>query len=176
MADERTPYKKLHSREEYQRLYRIWRGMKERCYREKSVAYRMYGAKGIKVCDEWRKDFAKFFEWAVENGYKEVEGEYKEHMCIDRIDSTKDYCPENCRWITLSENSRRVSKINIQLEELNSKTDDKLIKEYIERKMQNNKEIQETKQKIRSGTFFCRKPNYCTIRNNQMFSDRELVK
>lgn len=166
MADERTPYKKLRTRQEFPRLYRIWRAMKERCYREKSASYRMYGAKGIKVCDEWRKHFDKFFEWAIQNGYKEVEGEFKDCYSIDRIDSSKDYYPENCRWITLSENSQRVSKINVQLEELKTKTDDKLVQEYIERKIANNQEIQETKQKIRSGFFFCRKNTYCIIKND----------
>lgn len=166
MSEERAPYKQFHNREEFIRLHRIWRAMKERCYREKCRAYSMYGAKGIKVCDEWKNDFRPFFIWAINNGYKEVKGEYKDCLSIDRIDSTKDYCPENCRWVTLSENSQRVSKINNQLEELKEKTDDVLVQEYIERKMQNNKEIQELKQNIRSGAFFCRKPNYCTIRNN----------
>lgn len=59
-----------------------------RCYNEKSVAYKDYGAKGIKVCEEWH-DRENFRKWAKENGY--VKG-----LRLNRIDSAKDYCPENC--------------------------------------------------------------------------------
>lgn len=62
--------------------------MMSRCYREKDIAYKSYGAKGIKVCDEWH-DREVFIKWCKENGY--VKG-----LKINRIDSTKDYCPENC--------------------------------------------------------------------------------
>ena len=62
--------------------------MMSRCYREKDVMYKDYGAKGIKVCDEWH-DRETFKKWCNENGY--VKG-----LKLNRIDSTKDYCPENC--------------------------------------------------------------------------------
>ena len=62
--------------------------MMRRCYNEKSVMYNTYGAKGIKVCNEWH-DREAFRKWCIENGY--VKG-----LRLNRIDSTKDYCPENC--------------------------------------------------------------------------------
>lgn len=62
--------------------------MMRRCYAEGSVSYKDYGAKGIKVCSEWH-DRETFRKWALENGY--VKG-----LRLNRIDSTKDYCPENC--------------------------------------------------------------------------------
>lgn len=82
------------------RIYRILSYMKTRCYNTNILGYKYYGGKGIKVCDEWKNDFLKFKEWALSNGYQD-------DLSIDRIDSNGDYCPENCRWITLLENSMR---------------------------------------------------------------------
>lgn len=83
------------------RLYSIWSKMKSRCNRKKDPAFRFYGAKGIKVCEEWENDFFSFKEWAELNGYTDK-------LTIDRIDSKKGYSPDNCRWLTPSENSARV--------------------------------------------------------------------
>lgn len=79
------------------RLYQIWADMKDRCNNKNSVSYHWYGGKGIIVCDEWKNDYAAFKEWALANGYDDS-------LTIDRIDSNKNYCPENCQWITLKEN------------------------------------------------------------------------
>lgn len=92
-----------------QRLRCIFDGMKKRCYDESVESYRWYGAKGIKVCDEWMDDPSKFEEWALANGYKD-------ELTIDRIEEDKDYCPENCRWITKIHNSKyksTTSMINV---------------------------------------------------------------
>lgn len=83
------------------RLYSIWSKMRSRCNRKKDPAFRFYGAKGIKVCEEWENDFFSFKEWAELNGYTDK-------LTIDRIDSKKGYSPDNCRWLTPSENSARV--------------------------------------------------------------------
>ena len=85
------------------RIYQTWRNMKRRCYDEKVVNFRNYGGKGIKVCEEWKNSFQAFYDWAMKNGYTD-------DLTIDRIDSTKDYCPENCRWISLRENVSRASR------------------------------------------------------------------
>jgi hypothetical protein len=84
------------------RLCIIWGDMIQRCTNPKRHNYKYYGAKGIKVCIEWRK-YQSFAEWAYTHGYQE-------NLTIDRIDADKDYCPENCRWITASENSARVDQ------------------------------------------------------------------
>lgn len=62
--------------------------MMKRCYNEKSIMYRNYGAVGIKVCEEW-KNRENFKVWAINNGY--IKG-----LRLQRKDTTKDYTPDNC--------------------------------------------------------------------------------
>lgn len=83
------------------RLYGIWGNMKYRCNTETAQGYHNYGGKGVKVCDEWQ-EFIGFKKWAQSSGYDDT-------LTIDRIDSNGDYCPENCQWITKSENTARAN-------------------------------------------------------------------
>lgn len=78
------------------RVYRVWQSMKSRCNYKSVNGYKNYGGRGITVCDEWKNDFMNFYNWAMANGYKEG-------LSIDRIDVNGNYCPENCRWITMQE-------------------------------------------------------------------------
>lgn len=80
------------------RLFRIWSNMKSRCYNSNFPDYKNYGMRGISICDEWINDFMSFHTWAIDNGYKE-------NLTIDRIDVNGDYCPKNCRWVTLYQQS-----------------------------------------------------------------------
>lgn len=87
-------------------LYRKWWSIKERCYKQYHSSYKNYGGKGIKLCNEWF-DFNVFYDWSMDNGYTD-------DLTIERIDSTKDYSPENCEWITLSENVARSNRETIR--------------------------------------------------------------
>lgn len=103
--------RKTHGYSDSERLYFVWRGMKQRCAGTAGKSTKKsYSDKGIKVCDEWL-DYATFRKWAYDHGYHEQpEGTpFKEILSIDRIDPNGDYCPENCRWISFSENSKRVN-------------------------------------------------------------------
>lgn len=76
--------------------------MMRRCYNEKSVAYKDYGAKGIKVCNEWH-DREEFKKWCLANGY--IKG-----LRLNRADSSMDYCPDNCFFGRGSSFSSGISK------------------------------------------------------------------
>ena len=84
------------------RTFTICNGMKSRCYNPNAVSYKNYGARGIKICDEWLT-FEKFYNWAMSNGYADG-------LEIDRIDNDKGYCPENCRWVSRAFNRKHQRK------------------------------------------------------------------
>jgi hypothetical protein len=82
--------------------YNSWAGMKQRCYYEKHIGFKHYGARGIKVCDRWLDSYENFL---IDMGRKPGP-EYS----IDRINVNGNYEPSNCRWATNKEqikNQRR---------------------------------------------------------------------
>lgn len=87
----------LYVRTHKNRLYHTWSEMRRRCNGQ-CTNRQYYGGKGIGYCLEW-EDFDVFATWAISNGYKPG-------LEIDRIDSDKDYTPDNCRWVSHKNNSR----------------------------------------------------------------------
>lgn len=95
------------------RTFIIWNDMKARCLNPKSISYKNYGARGITVCQEWLT-YENFHNWALNNGYND-------QLTLDRIDNEGNYCPENCRWVTMEYNrahQRRTKFFVIDGEEL----------------------------------------------------------
>lgn len=89
------------------RLRGIWNNMKTRCYNKHYYQYKDWGGRGVEICNEWLNDFQTFYEWAINNGYKE-------NLSIDRIDVNGNYEPNNCRWVdtkTQANNKRNNVKI-----------------------------------------------------------------
>lgn len=85
------------------RLFRIWTGIKTRCFDKNDKAYESYGGRGITMCSEWRDDFTKFRDWALANGYAD-------NLTCDRINNDKGYSPNNCRWATYRQQGRNTRR------------------------------------------------------------------
>lgn len=81
-------------------IYKRWKGMKARCNNKSYHAYEKYHKKG--VCDRWNNDFINF--------YNDMHSTFFEGAELDRIDNSKGYYPENCRWVTHKENSNNRDK------------------------------------------------------------------
>lgn len=94
------------------RIYRIWSGLKRRCYDSKVKAYKWYGGKGVSYCKDW-DDFSNFYKWAISSGYNDT-------LSIDRIDCNGNYCPENCRWVDSIKQAR--NKTSNKIVEYNGET------------------------------------------------------
>lgn len=76
--------------------YVTWQSMRQRCNDPHSDRFYAYGAIGITVCDEWCHSFEQFLADM---------GERPKGCTLDRIDNTKGYSPDNCRWATPKQQS-----------------------------------------------------------------------
>lgn len=86
------------------RIYKIWKGIRKRCLSKTEKAYVNYGGRGIKICSRWNS----FENFLFDMGYPPSISH-----SVDRIDNDGHYCPENCRWVTDTEqaNNKRTNKM-----------------------------------------------------------------
>lgn len=88
------------------RIYRIYRGMKNRCYNTNEKDYKDYGERGIKICNEWfnkENGFMNFYNWAISSGYTD-------ELSIERKNVNGNYEPNNCTWIPLETQAQNTRK------------------------------------------------------------------
>jgi hypothetical protein len=79
------------------RTYGIWQAMRDRCSNPNRKDWHCYGGKGIAVCPAWQQSFEAFVRDM---------GEAPEGLTLERVDGSKGYAPDNCRWATRAEQSR----------------------------------------------------------------------
>jgi predicted nucleic-acid-binding Zn-ribbon protein len=84
-------------------LHRRWMGVIRRTVSDEPSRARVYKDRGITMCDEWRRNFLSFERWALANGYEK-------NLLLDRIDNSKGYSPENCRFVNHKESTRNRRK------------------------------------------------------------------
>lgn len=88
--------------------FNSWSRIKTDCYNPNSPAYKTCGAIGIKMCDRWHNSFMNFYEDM---------GEMPKDYRLVRIDESKDFSKENCKWVAKTEvprftaNKKRIAKL-----------------------------------------------------------------
>jgi len=85
-------------------IYSQWRIMINGCYCKTDYRWESLGWIGIKVCDEWRIDFMRF--------YKDM-GKLPKYGRLSRIDNTKDFCADNCKWKIVRSKKYRDEILNL---------------------------------------------------------------
>jgi len=81
-------------------LYQVWAGIKDRCYNTNCKTFNRYGGRGVVICEEWKNNFKKFYDWAINNGWEQG-------LEIDKDVKAKElgippllYSPEMCCFVT----------------------------------------------------------------------------
>lgn len=86
-------------------IYHLRYTIMTRCYNAAPRDYRFYQGRGIEVCDEWKNSYINFFQWCMDNGWRRG-------LVLDRINNNGNYEPNNCKFITATENLKKMHKDN----------------------------------------------------------------
>lgn len=98
-----TPKNKTKSTHSLSRhpIYKLWKGIKTRCYNKNRADYKYYGGRGVYLSDEFINDFLIFYNYVCAlPGYDNRE---ELNLTLDRIDNMKGYERNNLRWATKTE-------------------------------------------------------------------------
>jgi len=85
-------------RKNWHPMYMRWQTMKQRCSNPLVSKYKDYGARGIKVCDRWKKSFTAFLD--------DVGPPPSPLHTLERKNNDRDYEPENVIWALSGAQSR----------------------------------------------------------------------
>lgn len=85
-------------------LYKVWHGIKSRCYNTNNPEYIWYGAKGVTMCEEWLDSPENFIEWGLTSGYKKGLHIDKDILCNQKDIKPHIYSPETCLWVSAKQN------------------------------------------------------------------------
>ncbi len=107
--------------------YGVWTNMKTRCYNKNNKGYSRYGGRGIAVCERWKNSFSAF--------YADMGARPTNKHTLERVDSNKDYCPENVIWATWTINIRNRKYVKLDMKKAI------LIRDYYKRKVYIQKEL-----------------------------------
>ena len=85
-------------------LYKVWSGIKSRCYNSNTKAYKSYGGKGVQMCKQWKDNFIDFYNWAIANGWCKGLSIDKDIKPFSMGLLPIIYSPEMCSIVTAKEN------------------------------------------------------------------------
>jgi len=91
------------------KFYNTWLNMKQRCNNPNSTKYKIYGKRGIKVCDRWLESFENFKDDMLSEYLKHSKKYGEKNTTIDRKDNMENYSLSNCHFATqeVQSNNRR---------------------------------------------------------------------
>lgn len=88
-------------------LYKVWQGIKTRCFNTNHPSYTTYGARGITMDPAWVNDFLAF---EAHMGPKPNPGD-----TVERVDNSRGYFPDNVVWASrATQNRNRRNNVNIK--------------------------------------------------------------